>query len=132
MNSLNPEEKELLESVEKEEWESVENVSQEIKRYQTYSSHRINQQKIDKDIAEEQDIIQSFEEGEWISQGTPERLKQLQLYAKNTEEQQITLNIATQDLKSLESQAKEKGISCEKLVSIILHEYVVGQLIQKS
>lgn len=47
MNSLNPEEKELLESVEKEEWESVENVSQEIKRYQTYASHRINQQKIE-------------------------------------------------------------------------------------
>ncbi len=47
MNSLNPEEKELLESVEKEEWESVENLSQEIKRYQTYASHQINQQKIE-------------------------------------------------------------------------------------
>ncbi len=47
MNSLNPEEKELLESVEKEEWGSVDNVSQEIKRYQTYASHQINQQKIE-------------------------------------------------------------------------------------
>lgn len=47
MNSLNPEEKEFLESVEKEEWESVENISQEIKRYQTYASHQINQQKIE-------------------------------------------------------------------------------------
>lgn len=81
---------------------------------------------------EEQDIIQFFEEGEWISEGIPKRLKQLQLYAKNTEEQQITLNIATQDLKSLENQAKEKGISCERLISTVLHEYVVGQLIKKS
>ncbi|CCQ52687.1 MULTISPECIES: hypothetical protein [Crocosphaera] len=47
MNSLNPEEKELLESVKKEEWQSVDNVSQEIKRYQTYASHQINQQKIE-------------------------------------------------------------------------------------
>lgn len=47
MNSLNPQKKEILESVEKEEWESVKNVSQKIKRYQTYASHQINQQKIE-------------------------------------------------------------------------------------
>ena len=47
MNSLNPEEKELLESVEKGEWESVENISQEIKRYQNYAKHQINQQKVE-------------------------------------------------------------------------------------
>jgi hypothetical protein len=47
MNSLNPEEKELLESVEKGEWESVENISQEIKRYQNYARHQINQQKVE-------------------------------------------------------------------------------------
>ncbi len=34
---------------------------------------------------EEQEIVKSFEEGEWISQVTPERLKQLQLSAKNTD-----------------------------------------------
>jgi hypothetical protein len=47
MNSLNPEEKELLESVEKGEWESVENISQEIKRYENYARHQINQQKVE-------------------------------------------------------------------------------------
>jgi hypothetical protein len=47
MNSLNPEEKELLASVEKGEWESVENISQEIKRYQNYARHQINQQKVE-------------------------------------------------------------------------------------
>jgi hypothetical protein len=47
MNSLNPEEKELLTSVEKGEWESVENISQEIKRYQNYARHQINQQKVE-------------------------------------------------------------------------------------
>ena len=47
MNSLNPEEKELLASVEKGEWESIENISQEIKRYQNYARHQINQQKVE-------------------------------------------------------------------------------------
>jgi predicted DNA binding CopG/RHH family protein len=48
MDSLNSlKKKKLLESVEQEEWESVPNVSQEIKRYQTYASHQINQQRIE-------------------------------------------------------------------------------------
>jgi hypothetical protein len=47
MNSLNPEEKEVLESVEKEEWKSIENISQEIERYQAYAIHQINQQTIE-------------------------------------------------------------------------------------
>ncbi|AFZ49424.1 hypothetical protein Dacsa_0657 [Dactylococcopsis salina PCC 8305] len=53
MNGLNSEEKEILESVEKEEWKSVENLSQEIKRYQTYASHQINQQKIEVNLSVE-------------------------------------------------------------------------------
>lgn len=47
MNSLNTEEKELLESVEKEEWESIEDVAQEIQRYQICASYQISQQKIE-------------------------------------------------------------------------------------
>ncbi len=82
---------------------------------------------------EEQEIVKSFEEGEWISQGTPDRLKQLQLYAKNTDNfgQQITLNLSNEELTSLKVQAKEKGISCDKLLSSILHKYLTGQLIEK-
>lgn len=47
MNSLNPEEKELLNSVEQDEWKSIDNLTEEIHRYQTYASHQINQQKIE-------------------------------------------------------------------------------------
>lgn len=63
MNYLNPEEKEILESVEKEEWESVKNVSQEIKRYQNYASHQINQQKIEVTLSvEDSQKIQELSE----------------------------------------------------------------------
>ncbi|MGK7956344.1 MAG: antitoxin [Crocosphaera sp.] len=82
---------------------------------------------------EEKELVKSFEAGEWISQRTPERLKQLQLYAKNTDnfDQTITLNLTNEDLTSLESQAKEKGISFDTLLSSILHKYVTGKLIEK-
>ena len=35
---------------------------------------------------QEQEIIKSFKDSEWISEKTPERIKQLQLYAKNTKD----------------------------------------------
>ncbi len=82
---------------------------------------------------EEQEIVKSFEESEWISQATPERLKKLQLFAKNTDNfsQQITLNLSNEELISLKVQAKDKVMSCEKLLSSILHKYLTGQLIEK-
>ncbi|MDJ1169724.1 hypothetical protein PMG71_09820 [Roseofilum sp. BLCC_M154] len=52
--SLSTEEKELLESVEKEEWESIENVTQEIERYQAYASYQISQQNIEVTLSVDQ------------------------------------------------------------------------------
>ena len=82
---------------------------------------------------EEQEIVQSFEEGEWISQATPDRLKQLQLSAKNTDNflTKSTLNLSNEELTSLKVEAKEKGMSCDKLLSSILQKYLTGQLIEK-
>jgi hypothetical protein len=39
--------KELLNSVEKGEWQSIDNLSEEIKRYQSYANHQINKNKIE-------------------------------------------------------------------------------------
>ncbi len=37
-NAIDPEEQDILESVEKGEWQSVSNVAEEIKRYQAYAA----------------------------------------------------------------------------------------------
>ncbi|ACB51362.1 hypothetical protein cce_2012 [Crocosphaera subtropica ATCC 51142] len=52
---------------------------------------------------EEQEIVKSFEADEWITQGTPERLQQLQLYTKSTDNlrQQITLNLSNEEIISI-------------------------------
>lgn len=55
MISLNSEEKKLLTSVENEEWKSIDNVSEEIKRYQTYVASQLFQNEI-KVILSDEDI----------------------------------------------------------------------------
>jgi len=45
MDSLNTEEKEILESVEKEEWISVPDLDEEIKRYQLYFQTHLGKMK---------------------------------------------------------------------------------------
>ena len=46
MSKLNQEEQALLDSVENGEWQTIDNVDAEIKRYQTYANYHINQKKI--------------------------------------------------------------------------------------
>lgn len=60
MSALNKEEKDLLNSVENEEWQSIDNVSEEIKRYQNYVKHQINEKRIE--------IILSVEDNQKIQE----------------------------------------------------------------
>ena len=60
MSELNQEEKDLLNSVENEEWQSIDNVSEEIKRYQNYAKHQINEKRIE--------IILSVEDNQKIQE----------------------------------------------------------------
>ena len=46
MSILNLEEQALLNSVENEEWQTIDNVDTEIQRYQTYANHHISQKHI--------------------------------------------------------------------------------------
>ena len=47
MNSLNPEERELVNSVERGEWQSVDHLAEEIQRYQSYAENQMERQKIE-------------------------------------------------------------------------------------
>ncbi|AFZ48046.1 hypothetical protein Cyast_2096 [Cyanobacterium stanieri PCC 7202] len=77
---------------------------------------------------EEQNILDSFEKGEWQSVKDEGRVKTLQSYAKATmaENQQVTLNLSSLDLGAIKAIALKKGISHENLISNILHDYVVS------
>ncbi|WP_013324673.1 CopG family antitoxin [Gloeothece verrucosa] len=80
---------------------------------------------------EEQEIFDSYENDEWNSVKTSERITQLQSYAKATlaKDKNITLRLSSLDLEALQAKAIEEGIPYQTLISSILHKYVTGQLI---
>ena len=79
---------------------------------------------------EEQQILEDFEAGEFISVLTPERKKMLQAIAENTfkKDKRINIRISSRDLESLQRRALEEGIPYQTLVSSVLHKYVSGGL----
>lgn len=83
---------------------------------------------------EEQEILTSFENNEWTSDKTPERLHIVQVYLHTTlaQDKEITLSLSTLDLESLQTKAIEDGIPFQTLISSILHKYVTGKLVEKT
>jgi predicted DNA binding CopG/RHH family protein len=83
---------------------------------------------------EEQEIINSYENDEWHSVGTSQRINELQSYAKATlaKDKKITLYLSSLDVEALQAKAIEEGIPYQTLISSILHKYVTGRLIESS
>jgi predicted DNA binding CopG/RHH family protein len=82
---------------------------------------------------EEQELLASFEAGEWQSMKTPERLLDLQSYAKAaiSKDRRITLRVSSIDLEGIQTRAIEEGIPYQTLISSILHKYVTGRLVDR-
>jgi predicted DNA binding CopG/RHH family protein len=80
---------------------------------------------------QEQEILATFEAGEWQSVGEPDRLLELQSYAKATiaKDRRITLRLSSADLAGIQTKAIEEGIPYQTLISSIIHKYVTGRLV---
>lgn len=81
---------------------------------------------------EEQAILNSFNQDEWRSDATPERLQVLQGYgqAALAKDKRITIRISSRDLEELQMKALEEGMPYQTLITSILHKYVSGRLIE--
>jgi len=80
--------------------------------------------KLDK---EEQDLVDSFERGEWRSVPNLEReKKKAQKIAAATfkKDRRVNIRISTKDLHGLQTRALEEGIPYQTLISSILHKYL--------
>jgi len=87
--------------------------------------------KIDK---EEQELLNSLENGEWESvPNLEDEIKLHQEIAKNTlkKDKRINIRLSTNDLEVLKTQAVELGLPYQTLVSSILYQYASGRLVQK-
>jgi predicted DNA binding CopG/RHH family protein len=80
--------------------------------------------------AEEQELIESSERGEWVSVGNIEAQRALWREAAQTalngKRQRISISIPERDLARLKARAAQEGMPYQTLINSILHKFVEG------
>lgn len=85
--------------------------------------------------AEEKDIIESLEQGEWNQvSNVREAIRQAEAYANATLRKDTRMNIrlSSRDIMQLKARAAEEGVPYQTLVTMILHKYVTGRMVEKN
>jgi predicted DNA binding CopG/RHH family protein len=81
--------------------------------------------------AQEKEILDSVEHGEWRSAkgGKRERTRYAG-YAKATfrKDRRVNIRISSQDLEAIQKRAIEEGLPYQTLISSLLHKYASGRL----
>ncbi len=82
--------------------------------------------------AEEADILNSYEAGEWLPLPKSE-LARYQRYARATFRQngKVNIQLPLKNLKALRKRALQKGIPYQTLITNILNQYLTGQLVER-
>lgn len=83
---------------------------------------------------EEQEILDSFERGEWKSvPNVKEEIERHRSYARKTlkKNKRVNIRISHKVLEELQAIAIEDGIPYQTLMSSILHRYVTGRLVDR-
>jgi predicted DNA binding CopG/RHH family protein len=78
---------------------------------------------------EEQEILDSFERGEWVPvKDLSKRKKELIRYARNTlkKDKRLNIRISERDLNELQKKAVSEGLPYQTFVSSIIHKFVNG------
>jgi predicted DNA binding CopG/RHH family protein len=84
--------------------------------------------------AEEQEIVNSFENGEW--QPVADREAEANRYrqiarATFKKDKRVNIRISEKNLEALQKRAIEEGIPYQTLIASILHKYVNGRLVER-
>lgn len=84
-----------------------------------------NDKKLDK---EEQDILSSFENGEWVSTFSSQRSAELKNYAKHTlaKDKKVNFRISSADLDMLRARALKEGLPYQTLIASVIHKFITG------
>jgi predicted DNA binding CopG/RHH family protein len=82
---------------------------------------------------EEQEILDSFERGEWVPvKDLSRRKRELIRYARNTlkKDKRLNIRISERDLNELQKRAVSEGLPYQTFVSSIIHKFVNGKLVE--
>jgi predicted DNA binding CopG/RHH family protein len=80
---------------------------------------------------EEQEILHSFEKGEWVpAKKLSKRKAELMRYARNTlkKDKRLNIRISERDLNELQKKAISEGLPYQTYVSSIIHKFISGKL----
>ncbi|MBL4584671.1 MAG: hypothetical protein JKX83_08650 [Pseudomonadales bacterium] len=82
---------------------------------------------------EEQELLESYEKGEWVSVSKPSDIARYKTAAKNTfkKDKRVNIRISELDLELLQERALIEGLPYQTLMSSVLHKYVTGRLTDK-
>ncbi len=86
-----------------------------------------------KDVKYEEDILTSFEKGEW--QSVPNLTDEIARYAASaaatlTKDKRINIRLSSRDLEDVQTRAAEEGMPYQTLIASVLHKYVSGRLVE--
>lgn len=82
---------------------------------------------------EEQQILDSFEKGEWVPvKNVSKRKTELMKYARNTlkKDKRLNIRISERDLTELQRLAVSEGLPYQTYVASIIHKFISGRLIE--
>lgn len=81
--------------------------------------------------AEEKEILESVERGEWRPvKGAKRERSRYTRYAKATfrKDRRVNIRISSKDLEAIQKRALEEGLPYQTLISSLLHKYASGRL----
>ena len=83
---------------------------------------------------EEKEILESYENDEWVSVSSEFDIKKHQIAAKNTfkKDKRVNIRISKMDLDLIQEKALIEGLPYQTLMSSVLHKYVTGRLKDKA
>ena len=81
--------------------------------------------------ANEKDILESVEQGEWRSvKGAKRDPGRYARYARATfrKDRRLNIRLSSKDLEAIQKRALEEGLPYQTLISSLLHKYAAGRL----
>ena len=82
---------------------------------------------------EEKDILETYERDEWRPvRDRDAEIDRYREYARETfnKGRRVNIPISGSDLEAIQRRAVDEGISCQALMSNVLHEYASGRLVE--
>ena len=83
---------------------------------------------------EEKEILESYENDEWVSVSKPASIAKYKAAAKATfrKDKRVNIRISELDLELLQERALIEGLPYQTLMSSVLHKYVTGRFSEKN